>query len=97
MGQSTSKVSDIGNVEETVEALKTLQRKLHVLTPREHLPFLRRLNVLQFKLQRARSYFSLHSFRAAQYYILSTWHDLRAMRAVLRAAADTLRANVVCE
>jgi hypothetical protein len=43
-----------------------------VLTPAEHLPFLRRLNVFSFKLQRARSYLSLHNHRLAQYYLLST-------------------------
>ena len=68
-----------------------------VLTPEEHLPFLRRLNVLSFKLQRVRSYLSLHSFRLAQYYVLSTWHDLRAMRGLLEAASAQLSSNLVCE
>lgn len=68
-----------------------------VLTPDEHLAFLRRLNVLSFKLQRARSYFSLHSFRTAQYYVLSTWHDLKAMRATLEEAGMALRARLVCD
>ena len=67
-----------------------------VLTASEHLPFLQRLNVLAYKLQRARSYLSLHSFRIAQYYLLSTWHDLRAMRAILAEGGRKLQANLVC-
>ena len=67
-----------------------------VLTPAEQLPFLRRLNVLSFKLQRARSFLSLHSFHTAQHYLLSTWHDLRAMRATLVEAGAALRASDVC-
>ena len=63
----------------------------------EHLPFLRRLNVLSFKLQRARSYLSLQSYRLARFYLLSCWHDIRAMRAVLEAASATLRSHLVCE
>ncbi len=56
-----------------------------------------RLNVLSFKLQRARSYLSLHSFRIAQHYLLSTWHDMRAMRGVLEESSAELRASLVCE
>ena len=67
-----------------------------VLSSAEHLPFLRRLNLLSYKLQRARSYLSLHNFRHAQYYILSTRHDLRAMREILDAAGAALKAQVVC-
>ena len=58
---------------------------------------LQRLNVLSFKLQRARSYLSLHSFRLAQYYLLSTWHDLRAMRRILIEAGRKLSSNLVCD
>lgn len=58
---------------------------------------LQRLNVLSFKLQRARSYLSLHSFRLAQYYLLSTWHDLRAMRRILSEAGRKLSSNLVCD
>ena len=68
-----------------------------VLSPDEHLTFLRRLNVLTFKLHRARSYLSLHNFRHAQYYMLATLHDLRAMREVLEQAGNDLQAHVVCE
>ena len=57
-----------------------------VLRPAEHLTFLRRLNLLAYKLQRVRSFLSLHNFRHAQYYVLSTRHDLRAMRTVLEQA-----------
>ena len=68
-----------------------------VLTPQEHLAFLRRLNVLRYKLERARAYMSLHNFRVAQHYLLSTWHDLGAMRAVLDAAAKPLQASLLCD
>jgi hypothetical protein len=67
-----------------------------ILTASEHLRFLRRLNLLTFKLQRAQSYLSLHSFRNAQHYLLSTWHDLEAMRQVLNAAADVVTASATC-
>jgi hypothetical protein len=84
-----------------VASLRTYYREFgkqveEVLTPTEHLPFVRRLNVLAHKLQRARSYLSLHSFRIAQYYLLSTWHDLRAMRAILAEGGRNLEANLVC-
>ena len=46
----------------------------------DQLLFLRRLNVLSFKLQRARAYLSLHNFRVAQYHALSARHDIAAMR-----------------
>ena len=68
-----------------------------VLTPQEHLAFLRRLNLLRYKLDRARAYMSLHNFRVAQHYLLSTWHDLGAMRTTLRAAAEPLQASLLCE
>ena len=85
-----------------VQALRDYFREFNqqlddVLTPQEHLPFLRRLNVLSFKLQRARSYLSLQSFKLARYYVLSTWHDLRAMRKVLEGASSALRSSLVCE
>ena len=67
-----------------------------VLSPQEHLTFLRRLNVLSFKLQRATSYLSLQSYPIAQHYILSTWHDLKALRSVLAAAAKELQLHVTC-
>ena len=68
-----------------------------VVTHNEFLPFLRRINVLWYKLQRARSYLSLQSFRIARTYVLSTWHDLRAMRTILEHATTVLRSNLVCE
>ena len=67
-----------------------------VLTPSEHLPFLRRLNVLAYKLQRARSLLSLHNFDAARHHLLSTEHDLRAMRAILERTSRTLSTKLVC-
>ncbi|KAL1508265.1 hypothetical protein AB1Y20_004381 [Prymnesium parvum] len=66
------------------------------LSAHDHLLFLRRLNVLSFKLQRARSYLSLHNFNHSAYYIRSTWHDLRAMREILHSAAQALSAELVC-
>ena len=68
-----------------------------VLAAEEHLAFLRRLNVLAFKLERAQAYLSLQSFQLAQYYVLSTWHDLRAMRRLLDAAGAALQASTVCD
>lgn len=68
-----------------------------VLGAAEHLLFLRRLNVLSYKLGRARSYLSLFNYRYAQYYLHSTWHDLKAMRAVLEAAGAALQSHVVCK
>ena len=68
-----------------------------VLRPAEHLTFLRRLNLLAYKLQRVRSFLSLHNFRHAQYYVLSTRHDLRAMRTVLEQAGAMLKAGLVCD
>ena len=68
-----------------------------VISNDEYLPFLRRTNVLSYKLQRARSYLSLQSFRIARTYLLSTWHDLRAMRAILEQASNVLRSKLVCE
>ena len=68
-----------------------------VLRPAEHLTFLRRLNLLAYKLQRVRSFLSLQNFRHAQYYVLSTRHDLRAMRTVLEQAGAMLKAGLVCD
>ena len=68
-----------------------------VLSRSEYLPFLQRLNLLTFKLHRARSYLSLHNFHRAQYYLLSTRHDLRAMRAIADAAGAALSAQLVCD
>ena len=56
-----------------------------------------RLSVLEHKLERASSYLSLYSLRNAQYYLLSSFHDLRAMHAIASAAAEQLHANAVCE
>ena len=94
--------------EETAEAMaevRSLERYYaefgksidDVLSRSEYLPFLQRLNLLTFKLHRARSYLSLHNFHRAQYYLLSTRHDLRAMRAIADAAGAALSAQLVCD
>ena len=67
-----------------------------VLSPSDHLLFLRRLNVLSYKLQRARSYLSLQNFKYAHYYLASTQHDLREMREVLASAGRSLSSQLVC-
>jgi len=67
-----------------------------VLNAAEHLPFLRRLNVFAFKLERARSYLSLHNFKYARYYIASTQHDLSAMRGILEKAGRSFTSHLVC-
>lgn len=57
-----------------------------VLLPGEHLHFVRRWNVLRFKIRRTSTYLSLLNFNTAQYYARSLRHDVRAIRnAVLRA------------
>lgn len=92
----------ITEVFETLRALRSHFAEFHksiddVLRAPEHLTFLRRLNLLEFKLQRTRSYLSLHNFRHAQYYVLSTRHDLRGMRAVLEHAGASLKAGLECD
>ena len=68
-----------------------------MLSGAEHMAFLQRLNLLSYKLGRARSYLSLFNFKYAQYYVHSTWHDLKAMRGVLEAAGAALHSHVVCK
>ncbi len=58
--------------------------------------FLQRFNVFSFKLQRARSYLSLHNFKYAQYYLHSTRHDIVAMRETLLGATKALATQLVC-
>ena len=92
---------------EALDELRLLSRRYdefgktvdEVLRPAERLPFLRRLNVLSYKLRRAASYLATHNWRHAQYHLHSTRHDLRAMRAVLDAAEGTrsLVASPACE
>ena len=52
--------------------------------------------MLAYKLRRAQAYLSLQSTRLARYYLLSTWHDLRAMRRQLMAASQQLEATMQC-
>lgn len=67
------------------------------LNAADQLIFLRRFNVLSFKLQRARSYLSLHNFPFAQYYALSASHDLIAMRKILETMGKSLHMKIVCD
>jgi len=57
-----------------------------VLLPGEHIHFVRRWNVLKFKIRRTSTYLSLLNFNTALFYARSLRHDVRAIRnAVLRA------------
>lgn len=67
------------------------------LGSRELLVFTRRLNLLQHKLDRARTDLSLHAFDSAHYFLLSSRHDLRAMRALLAASTRALRSQLACQ
>ena len=48
------------------------------------------------RVQRARSYLSLHNFKYARYYIASTQHDLSAMRGILEKAGRSFTSHLVC-
>ena len=67
-----------------------------VLREGPQLALLRRLNVLRYKLERAGAYLSLHNFGHARYYLLSTRHDLGAMRELLVQGAQALGSRLVC-
>jgi len=67
-----------------------------VLGQEGHLAFLRRLNVLSYKMDRARSYLSLNNFDYSSYQLQSTRHDLLAMRALLANASATIRSQLLC-
>ena len=67
-----------------------------VLGADAHLRFLRRLNLLSYKLGRAATYLQLHNFGHANHYLHSTHHDLVAMRAVLDGAGAALRTHLHC-
>lgn len=67
-----------------------------VLREGPQLTLLRRLNVLRYKLERAGAYLSLHNFGHARYYLLSTRHDLGAMRELLAQGAQALGSRLVC-
>lgn len=93
--------SRIAAVVNEVRALRTFFAEFgksvdEMLHPAEHLAFLQRVNLLDYKLQRAGSYLSLHNFRHAQYHAFSASHDLRAMRAVLEKASESLNAHLAC-
>ena len=57
-----------------------------VLLPGEHTHFVRRWNVLRFKMSRTGTYLSLLNFNTALFYARSMRHDVKAIQnAVLRA------------
>ncbi|KAJ1484220.1 hypothetical protein T484DRAFT_1797743, partial [Baffinella frigidus] len=57
-----------------------------VLLPGEYVHFVRRWNVLTFKIRRTSTYLSLLNFNTALFYARSLRHDVKAIRnAVLRA------------
>lgn len=57
-----------------------------VLLPGEHMHFVRRWNVLKFKMSRTGTYLSLLNFNTALFYARSMRHDVKAIQnAVLRA------------
>ena len=67
-----------------------------VLLPAEHLHFVRRWNVLKFKVRRTSTYLSLLNFNTALFYARSTRHDVRAIRNTVLKAGQFVHSYVGC-
>jgi len=68
-----------------------------VLSTAQHVEFVRRWNVYQYKLEKSGLYISLHNYEHAMYYLLSVKHDIAALRDVVRQAGQGLHSTMVCQ
>jgi len=67
-----------------------------VSRPHEHIAFIRRWNLLKYKLTKAQYFLSLNNFNQSLYYTRSARHDLAALHAIVHSAVDYLLPVVVC-
>jgi uncharacterized protein YggT (Ycf19 family) len=62
-----------------------------VLTPTQHLSFIRRWNLLSFKVSEAHHYIGLNNFNQSVFHIRSARHDLAVMRRHVTAAIGRVK------
>lgn len=68
-----------------------------VFTAGEHLHFIRRWNVLSFKLERTEHFLSLNNFNQSLYYIRSALHDLGAIHKLVEQVQAVVRPVIQCQ
>merc|ERR1711871_1600316 len=68
----------------------------HVLSPKQHQLFIRRWNVLVYKMHKATEYLSLCNFNHSLYFVLSMQHDVKDMEHIVHTAGAHLHSYMHC-
>jgi membrane-bound inhibitor of C-type lysozyme len=89
--------ASIAQVADALEKFSRFGKHMEdVLLPAEHVHFVRRWNVLKFKIRRTSTYLSLLNFDTALFYARSTRHDVRAIRNIVLKAGEFVHSYVGC-
>jgi hypothetical protein len=67
-----------------------------VLSASDHLQFIRRWNILQFKLQEARKYLSLNKYNNSYRFVSSLHYDVTALHKLIHLAGTHLQTTFYC-
>ncbi|EKX39432.1 hypothetical protein GUITHDRAFT_114391 [Guillardia theta CCMP2712] len=87
----------IAQVSLTLEQFSKFGKNMEdVLLPSEHVHFVRRWNVLKFKILRTSTYLSLLNFNTALFYARSTRHDVKAIRNTVLHAGKFVHTYIGC-
>jgi len=68
-----------------------------VLSTSDHLQFIRRWNLLQYKLEEARNFLSLHKYNSSFRFVNSLHHDVAALHKLIHLAGSHLHTYFHCE
>jgi hypothetical protein len=89
--------SSIAQVSDVLEQFSRFGKHMEdVLLPAEHVHFVRRWNVLKFKIRRTSTYLSLLNFNTALFYARSARHDVRSIRNMVLKAGQFVHSYVGC-
>ena len=68
-----------------------------VLTPSEHLQFIRRWNLFEYKLEQAKKYLSTHDPSSCYYFISSLQYDVDSLHGILHSAGKNFFSFLHCD
>eukprot|EP00697_Spironema_sp_BW2_P015949 gnl/Spiro4/7009_TR3638_c0_g1_i1.p1 gnl/Spiro4/7009_TR3638_c0_g1~~gnl/Spiro4/7009_TR3638_c0_g1_i1.p1 ORF type:complete len:711 (+),score=187.76 gnl/Spiro4/7009_TR3638_c0_g1_i1:60-2135(+) len=68
----------------------------HVLTDAPRTEFVRRWNVLAYKLSKSAEFLAFHNFNQSIFYLRSAKHEIRAITSIVQSASRNLGSTFVC-
>lgn len=68
-----------------------------VLSPSDYLQFLRRWNMLMFKIEEARGFLSLQDYYSSFQFVQSLRYDVTALHKLVHSAGKHIQTVLICE